>query len=156
MRKTFLTTRSHYEKTKKQGGVASISYGFFGVKAHSKAVDVSDKYILSLIALKEGLEHLLENELTPCSLQIDSDATGIVKKFFNGSLPIELLEKYRPYLNEIRNLIPNTDISIEFKKAKDNAGQAMSEKASIDSQCAVQDFTLGMDGITPLTPEQPI
>ncbi len=76
----------------------------------------------------------------------------MVRKFFNGTLPNELLEKYRPYLNQIRNLIPNTGVSIEFKKAKDNAGQAMSDKASIDSQCAIQDF--GMPNLDIPAPEQ--
>jgi hypothetical protein len=154
MRKTFLTTRSHFEKKQQKGGIASISYGFFGLKTHSKAVDVGDKYILSLIALQEGLEHLTGTELPPYSLQIDSDATGIVKKFINGTLPTELVEKYRPYLNQIRNLLPDTGVTIEFKKAKDNSGQAMSDKAYIDAQCEIQDFSLGLDDIAATTPEQ--
>jgi len=117
-------------------------------------VEVNDKHILSLISLNEGLEKLAETELQPYHLQIDTDAVGLVMKFYDNSLSEEELSKYRPYLNQIRDILPKTGVTFDFKKAKDFAGQSLVHKAEISAQCEVQNFDLGLDDIATTTPEQ--
>lgn len=154
MRHVFIATRAHYEKKQQRGGIASLWLSFFGLKQHSRAVNVNDKQILSLIALNEGLEKLVETELQPYHLQIDTDAYGLVMKFYNNLLSEEELSKYRPYLNQIRDILPKTGITFDFKKAKDFAGQSLVHKAEINAQCEVQNFDLGLDDIAATTPGQ--
>jgi ribonuclease HI len=154
MRKVFIATRAHHEKKQNRGGIASTLLSFFGLKEHSRAIDIADKQALALIALKEGLEKLAEIELQPYHLQIDSDAVGLVMKFYNNTISEEELALYRPYLNQIRDTLPKTGITFEFKKAKDYAGQSIVHKAEINAQCEIQDFSLGLDNIASPTPEQ--
>lgn len=154
MRHVFIATRAHYEKKQQKGGIASFWLSFFGLKQHSRAVDVNDKQTLSLIALNEGLEKLAETELQPYHLQIDTDAVGLVMKFYNNSLSEIELAKYRPYLNQIRNTLPKTGITFEFKKTKEYASKCLVHKAEISAQCEVQNFDLGLDDIAATAPEQ--
>ena len=154
MRKVFIATRAHHEKKQNRGGIASSWLSFFGLKEQSRAIDIADKQALALIALNEGLEKLAEIELQPYHLQIDSDAVGLVMKFYNNNLSDLELQLYRPYLNQIRDTLPKTGITFEFKKSKDYAGQIIMHKAEINAQCAVQDFNLGLDDIASTEPEQ--
>ncbi len=137
MRTSFLTTRSNYSKKTGIGGTAAVIYSFFGERKISKLIKASDRNELALIALREGLENFLADELAPYRLQIDSDASLLVQRFMASDLSEDELKKYRHLLNEIRNLIPSGAVEWEFKSAKDFAGKALVQRAEFDAKACV-------------------